>query len=302
MTIPKSFGGFSQDDVRKYLEEQKNQEDTKPKEKVEKKGRKKKTPKVPFVPTVPAVPVNVPAPKPVQRDPSVFGIEKIADGEYLMRGLEYCKNYLQVRFTTYCLASNAPCPLDAWIKNSHSAALERKYVVPSLPLEYAIWRELFRHHDITKDRKTPLYEAVWFARQELQKTLSKNQVMMLSNVNYNSKDGDDEICHNEINMYQASIFTKFRGLNDSINGPLVSEDVCEALFLTKRKDEVNDVIQWIGGSSPNLLRFNDFQTRASIPLTVDASKTHTYIGAINSGPQCALGVFVEHYVPCGGAQ
>ncbi len=299
MTPPRRFAGFSEDDVRKYLEELKNQGGTKPEGKPARKGRKKQA-NIPAASPVPAVPVSVP--KPVQRDPRVFGIEKIADGDYIMHGLPYNGNFCQVRFTTFCIENKAKKPFNDWKSSSISRDIG---YVPSMPLEFAVWRELYKYHGLMKDDTTPAYKEIRVIRDELKKTLLENKVLMLSELVYkpklssNAKNKDDAVYHFDPLLILTPFSVNLKGSNDELRSPAVSDELCTALFLGT-KSLVHDVIYWITGKVPNILRFNNVDAKTSVPFILDAtlSSPKCYIGA-NTVGECApaLGVMFQDYVP-----
>jgi hypothetical protein len=266
MTAPKSFGGFSQDDVRKYLEEQKNQEDTKPKEKVEKKGRKKKTPEVP---AVPAVPVRAPVPSKQGVlhqsvvDPQVFGITDRYIGaikttnNYTMSGVNFIDRYFTVDFDTDTFPIGEKSQQD-WIRYANEAIddepLRRSSYVGCAPLYYSIWKTLYDNKD-----NTVFSKVIESARSEIGHTLNTKKIMTTSQVVWNITGLEDLVMHDQAipepysHNYRNN--ADIKGLNGSMKNAVVDAgSACKAIFDTPNCNEVCSVLEWLTGREPFLMR------------------------------------------------
>jgi hypothetical protein len=279
--MPSSFAGFSREDAEKELArleaERKRQADA----------------------------LNEQSPVPKQPNNN-FGIEKIAEGEYLMRGLYYREHCWQLKFTTFCLENNARKQFKDWMVYSLEKESKNAFYSPSLALEFAIWKELYCQND-----NRGFKEVVLSARNELQRTLLDEIVMMLSEIQYNSpvaNDGEDLVMHVDIGLLPAGHnrtygkSAKIKGTNEEN----FSKEACYSFFSDNRKDVVNEVISWITRRNPCVMCCGDIKVSENAPITffTPQSSSRCYINAGAKMDAGTLGVSVIDYqsIPQGGAQ
>ncbi len=325
MTMPKSFGGFSQDDVRKYLEELKNTDKEKPEETPAKKGRKKKTPEVP---TVPAVPVRAPAPSQSVVDPQVFGITNRYIGaikttnNYTMSGVNFIDRYFTVDFDTDTFPIGEKSQQD-WIRYANEAIDDepsrRSSYVGCAPLYYSIWKTLYDNKDNTVFSK--VIESV---RSEIGHTLNTKTIMTTSQVVWNTAGLEDIVMHDRAipEPYSHNYRNKadIKGLNGSVKNTVVDAGrFSKAIFDTPNYNEVCSVLEWLTGREPFLMRVGRQNTTPrTCPVLFEPGK-FVYInttaipmdilrsGAVINGKPFDLAFGMPVYVyglplPKGGAQ